>query len=200
VKVRGERLYLAARRGEAPEPDERAIRIYDLTASYGALPELELDLTVSRGTYVRTLAHDLGEALGCGAHLVSLRRIASGPFRVDEALSPEPTLGTEAAEFRARAKPPAEAVPHLPRATLTHEESSKLRHGRAPVLAAERIEPAPNAFPVSPDEVSWPLALFTPDGELLALAEAPGAPEPSAPRHAGVSSAALPLSLLRVFP
>jgi tRNA pseudouridine55 synthase len=200
VKVRGERLYLAARRGETPEPEERAIRIYHLTAKYGALPDLELDLTVSRGTYVRTLAHDLGEALGCGAHLVSLRRIASGPFLVDDALSPEPTLGTEEPEFRARAKPPADAIAHLPRATLTHEESSKLRHGRAPILAPARIEPAPLVYPVPPDETRWPLALFTPEGELLALAEAPGAPGPSAATEAGASSAARPVSLLRVFP
>src|SRR3989475_4814719 len=186
VKVRGERLYLAARRGEAPEPEERGIRIYHLTAYTGTLPDLTLDLTVSRGTYVRTLAHDLGEALGCGAHLVSLRRIATGPFLVDEALSPEPTLGTTASEFRSRATPAAEAVPHLPRATLTHDESSKLRHGRSPVVARERIEPAPLTFPVPPDETRWPVALFTPEGDLLALAEPPSDPGS--------------LALLRVFP
>lgn len=199
VKVDGERLYKAARRGEAPEPKERPIRIYDLTASYGSLPDLDLDLTVSRGTYVRTLAHDLGEALGCGAHLVSLRRIASGPFRIEEALSPEPARGAAenviAAGFRARAKRPAEAIPHLPRVVLTEEESARVRHGRAPTIACDRVLPPPLTVPLPPDETRWPLALFSPGGELLALAALPGTGSESEAPPAGE-----PVELLRVFP
>ena len=191
VKVGGERLYKAARRGEAPETKERSIRIYELTASYGALPDIELDLTVSRGTYVRTLAHDLGNALGCGAHLVSLRRIASGPFRIEEALSPEPARGIPeeavAPAFRARARRPPEAIPHLPRIVLTEEESARVRHGRAPTVACDRIEQQPCVVPIPPDETRWPLALFSPQGDLVALAAAAGEP-------------AGPLQLLRVFP
>jgi tRNA pseudouridine55 synthase len=191
VKVRGERLYKAARRGEAPETKERSIRIYELTASYGTLPDLELDLTVSRGTYVRTLAHDLGNALGCGAHLVSLRRIASGPFRIEEALPPEPGRGVPeeavATAFRSRAKPPPEAIPHLPRVTLTEEESARVRHGRAPTVACDRVEPQSCVVPMPPGEIRWPLALFSPEGDLVALAAAGGQPGG-------------PLQLLRVFP
>src|SRR5205085_2252569 len=86
VKVRGERLYKAARRGETLEAEERPIRIYGLTADTSSLPDVILDVTVSRGTYIRTLAHDLGQDLGCGAHLTSLRRLATGPFHVEEAL------------------------------------------------------------------------------------------------------------------
>jgi tRNA pseudouridine55 synthase len=186
VKVRGERLYKAARRGEAPEPDERPIRVYHLAVLDNRPPDLELDLTVSRGTYVRTLAHDLGEALGCGAHLVSLRRIASGPFEVDQALSPLPGADATASEFRARAKSPVEALPHLSRVTLTEDESARLRHGVAPVIAPERIVSAPLSYPLPPDEASWPVALLTPGGDVLALARAP--------------RTAAPIGLLRVFP
>jgi tRNA pseudouridine55 synthase len=186
VKVRGERLYKAARRGEAPEPDERPIRVYHLAVLDNRLPDLELDLTVSRGTYVRTLAHDLGEMLGCGAHLVSLRRLASGPFEVDHALSPVPGSNADASEFRARAKTPAEALSHLSRVTLTEEESARLRHGIAPAIAPERIVLAPLSFPLPPDEAAWPVALLTPEGEVLALAR--------------VRAAAAPIGLLRVFP
>jgi tRNA pseudouridine55 synthase len=194
VRVRGERLYKAARRGESPDPGERSIRIYELDVLGGTPPELELDLTVSRGTYVRTLAHDLGEALGCGAHLVSLRRTASGPLHVDEALSPEPCSGNGADEFRARALTPVNAVRHLPRARLTSEEAARLRQGRAPALGPQRIEPAPLAYPLPPGETGWPLALLAPEGDLLGLAESPcpgvGSESPSSP----------PLRLLRVFP
>ena len=195
VKVRGERLYKAARRGESPDPGERPIRIYELEVLGGTPPELELDLTVSRGTYVRTLAHDLGEALGCGAHLVSLRRIASGPLHVDEALSPEPCSGNGASEFRERALTPEQAVRHLPRARLTSEEAVRLRQGRAPSFGLERIEPAPLGYPLPPEETRWPLALLAPEGELLGLAESPcpGVASEMPPFHP-------PLRLLRVFP
>jgi tRNA pseudouridine55 synthase len=189
VKVRGERLYAAARRGESLEPEERPIRIYRLEARYETLPDLELDLTVSRGTYIRTLAHDLGEALGCGAHLISLRRYASGPFGVEEALSPDPLAGTTAEEFRARATGPLLAVAHLPRAVLTDEESARLRHGRAPEIARERIEPPSIEYPAPPEDSRWPLALVTSAGHLLALAEA---------HREGASDR--PVTLLRVFP
>jgi tRNA pseudouridine55 synthase len=191
VKVRGERLYKAARRGEAPEPEERPIRVYHLAVLGHRLPDLELDLTVSRGTYVRTLAHDLGEMLGCGAHLVSLRRLASGPFQVDHALSPDSASSTTAPEFRARAKTPAEALPHLSRVTLTEDESARLRHGVAPAIAPERIVQAPLSFPLPPDEAAWPVALLTPGGDVLALARAP--------RYAA-APVAPPIGLLRVFP
>src|SRR5436309_1190933 len=171
VRVRGERLYKAARRGESPDPGERTIRVYELEVLDGTLPELGLDLTVSRGTYVRTLAHDLGEALGCGAHLVSLRRTQSGPFSVEQALTPLPSRGIEASEYRANAVLPSHAVPHLPRAALEEEEARGVRHGRPPRLGPERVTPGPLAVPLPAGGAAWPTALFAPDGALLALAQ-----------------------------
>jgi tRNA pseudouridine55 synthase len=81
VKVAGTRLYKSARRGIEVEREERPVHVYDLSIDEAALPEVTLDLTVSRGTYVRTIAHDLGAALGCGAHLAALRRVGSGRLR-----------------------------------------------------------------------------------------------------------------------
>jgi len=187
VKVGGERLYRAARRGEAPQAEERPVRVYELRAETDALPDVTLDVTVSRGTYVRTLAHDLGESLGCGAHLVSLRRVATGPFGVDDALTLEEVQGLSAEEVRGRSLRPADAVPHLPRALLTDEESARLRHGRAPAIEPERIRPATHPCPLPPGERAWPLALCSPEGDLLALAAETGAPTET-------------LRLLRVFP
>ncbi|TMQ47460.1 MAG: tRNA pseudouridine(55) synthase TruB [Candidatus Eisenbacteria bacterium] len=171
VKVRGERLYKAARRGETLEAGERPIRVYEIAADVESLPDLTLDLTVSRGTYVRTLAHDLGEALGCGAHLISLRRTQSGPFSVERALTPLPSRGIEASEYRANAVLPSHAVPHLPRAALEEEEARGVRHGRPPRLGPERVTLGPLSVPLPPGGAAWPTALFAPDGALLALAQ-----------------------------
>lgn len=99
VKVGGERLYKKARRGEEIERAARPVSIYrfDLTERRAdASGSVEVDFVVecSKGTYVRSLAHDLGEALGVGAHLAALRRTAIGPFTVGEAWT---LAGVEAA-------------------------------------------------------------------------------------------------------
>ncbi len=170
VKVRGERLYRAARRGEDVERGDRTVHVYDLTLTDAALPEITLDLTVSRGTYVRTLAHDLGEELGCGAHLVALRRVASGPFQVEDALSCARTTGHDAEALRGRALRPERALSFLPRVRLTEEEAERLRDGRGPSLTAERVERAETVWPLPPGERGWPLALLSPEGLVLGLA------------------------------
>ncbi|HKW51695.1 MAG TPA: tRNA pseudouridine(55) synthase TruB, partial [Candidatus Eisenbacteria bacterium] len=134
VKVGGTRLYKAARRGVDLEREERPVHVYDLRLIETALPEITLDVTVSRGTYVRTLAHDLGETLGCGAHLTALRRVESGPFQVDAALSCDRSLGHDVSAFRDRALEPDRALSFLPRVRLSDDEAARLRHGRAPGL------------------------------------------------------------------
>jgi tRNA pseudouridine55 synthase len=177
VKVRGERLYRAARRGEDVERPERPVTVYAIRLLHVALPEIEFESTVSRGTYLRTIAHDLGSTLGCGAHLTALRRTATGPFRVEDALPPDSERGGDAAAFRMRAIEPAAALPFLPRVRLDAGEAARLRNGVPPMLFAGRIEPAPDSYP-APEE-GWPLALLASDGSLLALARPmeEGAPE-----------------------
>ena len=170
VKVRGERLYESARRGVDVEREDRPVHVYALDLLACAPPEIELDLTVSRGTYVRTIAHDLGEALGCGAHLTALRRTASGPFTVDAALSPARDSGYGADDFRARAIPPERALHFLPRLALSAEEASRLRHGQAPAFEAARVEPSGASWPLPPGASGWPVALLDPEGALAALA------------------------------
>jgi tRNA pseudouridine55 synthase len=171
VKVKGERLYHAARRGADVEREDRPVHVYELTLADVDLPEITLDLTVSRGTYVRTIAHDLGEALGCGAHLQTLRRLGSGPFHVEDALSCDRSAGHGEREFRTRALPLHRALAFLPRVALTGDEGSRLRHGRAPVLDRSRVIAAPEEWPLPPGEKGWPLALTDEGGEVLALAK-----------------------------
>lgn len=85
VKVQGERLYKKARRGEevARPPRQVHIERFELTGREGA--DVSFEVACSKGTYIRSLAHEMGEALGVGAHLTVLRRTATGPHRVEDA-------------------------------------------------------------------------------------------------------------------
>ena len=92
VKVGGERLYKRARRGEEVERRARVVTITNcelLEFRSGELPEARIDVMCSSGTYVRTLIHDIGQVLGCGAHLASLRRTLAGGFSDAQAVALE---------------------------------------------------------------------------------------------------------------
>ena len=97
VKVGGERLYKKARRGEAVEVAPRPTTVYsfDLLNRHG--DDVDFRVECSKGTYVRSLAHDLGQAVGVGAHLVALRRAAIGPFTAEEAWTLEGLVEAAAA-------------------------------------------------------------------------------------------------------
>jgi tRNA pseudouridine55 synthase len=80
LKHQGKRLYELAREGVEVEREPRAVTIHELSLGQVDLPEFELHVRCSKGTYVRTLAEDIGEALGCGAHVTALRRTGVGPY------------------------------------------------------------------------------------------------------------------------
>jgi tRNA pseudouridine55 synthase len=88
VKVDGERLYKKARRGETVERPPRVVTIDAFTWTERDGAEVSFRVECSKGTYIRSLAHDIGQQLGCGAHLVALRRTAIGPYQVDHAWTP----------------------------------------------------------------------------------------------------------------
>lgn len=85
IKHEGTPLYKLARKGKTIERQPRLVHIYDLRLRKLALPDVHFRVTCAKGTYVRTLCHDIGETLGCGAHLAELRRIRSGAFDVKDA-------------------------------------------------------------------------------------------------------------------
>jgi len=89
LKHEGRRLYELARKGEEVEREPRPIKIYAFDILHVQLPEIEVKVTCGRGTYIRALARDLGNDLGCGAFLKTLRRTRVGPYHVDAALSIE---------------------------------------------------------------------------------------------------------------
>jgi tRNA pseudouridine55 synthase len=188
VKVRGERAYRAARRGVVVEREERAARVHELSLIRAELPEIDLDLTVSRGTYVRTLAHDLGEALGSCAHLVELRRTATGPFSVDDALSCERGRMAGPSDLRGRALTLDRALEFLPLMTLEQDEAERLRHGRAPLFAQDRVVTTRPPWPLPPGAPGWPILVTDRARETLALA-----------RPAEDQAAGMPLLLQRVL-
>lgn len=89
IKIDGQRAYKLAREGKEVEMPERVITIYDLELAEYSYPDLTVTCRVSSGTYVRTLAEDIGKALGTGAYTVTLRRTTVGKWHVKDALQPE---------------------------------------------------------------------------------------------------------------
>jgi tRNA pseudouridine55 synthase len=131
VKIGGERLYKKARRGEELERPSRRVKIFELELmdfSEGP-PRAMLNVRCSGGTYVRTLVHDLGLALGCGAHLESLRRVEAGGFSISEAVA----LKDAGADSLL---PLAEAVRELPRLEIDADAARVVATGAPLELTA----------------------------------------------------------------
>jgi tRNA pseudouridine55 synthase len=87
IKKDGKRLYELARAGETTEIESRPVTIHEFEITRIALPELDFKISCSKGTYIRSIAHDFGAALNNGGHLSALRRTAIGNYRVDNAMS-----------------------------------------------------------------------------------------------------------------
>lgn len=103
VKKDGVPLYKLARKGKTVEREPRLIHVYGFEMLSAELPDVTFRLRCTKGTYVRTLCADIGEALGCGAHLAALRRTEAGPLKIENALGLDDIL----------AKEPEELVPHI---------------------------------------------------------------------------------------
>lgn len=138
VKVQGRKAYEMAREGEEVDLAPRIISVYSLELLEWAPPEVVIDIFCSSGTYVRSLANDLGERLGCGATLTGLRRTKSGKFTLRDAvplrkLTEAFTNGT----WYQYLIPAAEALSDWPAIELNSEQLDAVRHGnRVPVTEA----------------------------------------------------------------
>ena len=128
LKHKGTPLYRLARRGEEVERAPRRVRISELELINFQAENLVLRVVCSKGTYIRVLAEDIGEALGCGAHLGGLRRTASGRFRIEQAATLE--MLAEAGERGRRLLPLPALLEGLPRAELGAAEEARLRQGQ----------------------------------------------------------------------
>jgi tRNA pseudouridine55 synthase len=161
LKVAGERAYDRARAGQAVDLAPRPIHIDRIEILRLMWPKLELEVSCGGGTYIRAIARDLGDALGCGGLIETLVRTRIGPFPLEDAID----LGTlSVATIPSYLRPAAEAVSSLPAWQLSKSDVSEGVRGRSIVAPS-----APN---------SSELALFGPDGDLVAI----GGRDPSGDR------------------
>jgi tRNA pseudouridine55 synthase len=125
AKVSGRRAYDLARAGRELTLTARQVEVYGIEILAYDYPLLDVEVRCGKGTYVRSLARDLGERLGCGALVETLRRTRVGPFAAEDAV----TLEADAAAVRARILPPEAALAELPRLVLPAESVQRLLRG-----------------------------------------------------------------------
>ncbi len=136
VKVKGRKAYEMAREGEEVDLAPRTITVYSLELLEWAAPEAVIDVYCSSGTYIRSLANDLGKMLGCGAHLVGLRRTKSGRFTLRDAVPLRKLREAfEDGTWYQYLIPAAEALGDWPAVELTVDQMDTVRHGHR--IAAE---------------------------------------------------------------
>lgn len=161
LKHQGIPLYRLARRGEEIERQGRPVIIHSIRIERLELPEVRFVVSCSKGTYVRTLAHDAGQELGVGAHLTALQRLGNGPFSIDDAMD----LGDVQAHDWSR--PPIrgwfsllDALRDYPRGSVDADGMARLAHGIPPTR--EHIRRA--------DFTEGEVVALEGDGELVAVA------------------------------
>jgi tRNA pseudouridine55 synthase len=162
IKVAGQRAYDLARRGDTPELAARDVVVYRLDATRWSSPRLGMVVACSKGTYIRSLARDLGEALGCGAHLTTLVRLWVGQFTLETAVSLDEIAQAASDGQLSQVLQTADAaLASLPAIVVSPERLVDIRHGR----------PWPAGRPVDPAAQPGPVRVYDTDGSLLALAE-----------------------------
>lgn len=127
IKVDGKRAHAMARAGEDFELDARKVMIYDLKVTDWSPPLASLEVRCGSGTYVRSLARDIGRALGSEAHTTAIRRTSVGPFSLADAVTLE-ELSTE--NFWSRVLSPLQMVQSLPRVEVDDEAQQKIVYGQ----------------------------------------------------------------------
>ncbi len=130
AKHKGVPLYKLARRGVKVKKEPKSVFIYDFTITDFTSPHFDFMVHCSKGTYVRTLAHEMGRALGCGATLSGLRRLRSGLLSVDEAISVEYVMEEEPGEIKERIMPVELVLSHIPAVFVSARDALFIQQGR----------------------------------------------------------------------
>lgn len=161
IQKDGERMYDKARKGEVVELEPRDVTVHELVLEAftpGPVARVVVSMRVSKGTYIRSIARDLGAALGVGGHLAELRRTSAGAYSVDAAIALDAVAADPAAAL-ARLVPVDRVVLPMPDLLVTEDEAKKLAHGVVPGGAAARDTGADGLR-----------RLVAPDGRALAVA------------------------------
>ncbi|MEM9773879.1 MAG: tRNA pseudouridine(55) synthase TruB [Chloroflexota bacterium] len=127
IKKDGKKLYELAREGKTVERPPRPVTIYELDCLSIDGPDIALRIRCSAGTYIRSIAHDLGQLLGCGGHLISLRREQVGKFDLDSAVSLDELSSENVDSYL---QPMDLAVDHLPKVVVSAEDERDLLNGK----------------------------------------------------------------------
>jgi tRNA pseudouridine55 synthase len=162
LKYQGHPAYHYARQGKTVELPIRGITIYNLTLLeyHEGTGEITLDIHCSKGTYIRTLAHDLGAVLGCGAHLKSLRRSSVGPYALEQAVPLDDSQTRE--QMLARIISVDSLLGHIQNVTLKVDGLELIRNGN-------RLSQNFFVEPLSGGDFPDPVRVLTASGNLVAL-------------------------------
>ena len=163
IKIQGQPAYKHARAGEGLTLEPRAVEITQLGIVDWQHPKLTLDVECSKGTYIRSLAYDLGEALACGAYLSALMRTRSGPFSIEQSLTLEQITDTvERGQFASYLFPADYALQNYPALHLDAETAQRVSHGNAFHYEQDTTIPQPKH--------STFVRVYDPTGRFLAIA------------------------------
>jgi tRNA pseudouridine55 synthase len=157
IQVAGKRAYDMARQGEEVELKPRTVTIHELKVTEWASPDLTIDILSSSGTYIRSIANDLGQALGCGGHIVGLTRTATGPFTIAESHPLADLQNLKPLQFLKLLRRTDEALLQWPEIRLDAEGANRIQHG--------------NPVPLTPGGEGLGRA-YDPRGRLIAIIEA----------------------------
>jgi len=164
VKVKGQRAYAKARRGEDVQLKPKSVTVHSIDVRDYQWPAVSLQISCGSGTYIRSIARDLGTRLGCGGLMSALQRTAIGEFRIDDAVDAQ-TLTVD--NLQSHLTDAIHVVAHLPQYRCSPDDRELLKTGRAITVASQRLVPARSAT----NETAQ-MALTSADGStLLALGE-----------------------------
>jgi len=160
VKIKGKRLYELARNGVIIHREPRKVSIHNVSFLEFNPPILRIMIECGKGFYMRTFADDLGQILGCGAFLKSLRRLSSGPFRIEQSTElDEVLIAFEEGRGYEILQEPGICIPDAQRLDLTELEAQQVRDGRRISALSDK----------NPHEESGMARAYSPSGHLLAV-------------------------------
>ena len=172
-KIRGEPSYRRARRGEEVTPKAVKVTVHSIGLLALEHEHIHIRVHCGAGTYVRTLAHDLGRALGCPAHLAALRRVSSGPFGVKEALPWDVLERGATDDVAAHVLPPEAMLPEWPAVVVNEVGAARVTHGGVlePNCIIDRREGSAGRSTLALRAGGGWIRVLASDGRMLAAAE-----------------------------